>query len=441
MPSRSSRRCTATPRRKENDWAFHYLPKIDRKYSWTEIWDDMYHGHIKGLFAFGMNGVAIGPNSRKNIEALKKADWLVVCEIYPGRDQRVLEVARHHAGGDEERSRRPSIVCRARASPRRTARSSTPRAGCNGRTPRCRRRARRKLDQEILARIFLKVRELYQKEGGKFPDPDPEPVVELHRSAASVARRSRARRSTGARSPTSPIRRPGRRSRPASSCPASAGSATTAPRRAATGSIAGRGPRPARRSQRRGTDDPSGLGIYPELGMVVAGEPARPVQPRLVRCLRKALGSRAAAGLVERSRSSAGSATTSPTSRPDSPSERSHGPVHHESGRRRPPLRAARRRSPTDRSRSTTSRSRARSRIRCTRSSRPTLWSRSSHRRPTSTERSAEGFNIVCTTYRLTEHYHYWTKNNPMNVQLCPSRSSRSRRSWRMSWASAAANG
>jgi formate dehydrogenase major subunit len=33
---------------------------------------------------------------------------------------------------------------------------------------------------------------------------------------------------------------------------------------------------------------------------------------------------------------------------------------------------------------------------------------------------SADGYNIVCTTYRLTEHYHYWTKNNPMNVQLVP---------------------
>jgi formate dehydrogenase major subunit len=33
---------------------------------------------------------------------------------------------------------------------------------------------------------------------------------------------------------------------------------------------------------------------------------------------------------------------------------------------------------------------------------------------------TAEGFNIICTTYRLTEHYHYWTKNNPMNVQLIP---------------------
>jgi anaerobic selenocysteine-containing dehydrogenase len=31
-----------------------------------------------------------------------------------------------------------------------------------------------------------------------------------------------------------------------------------------------------------------------------------------------------------------------------------------------------------------------------------------------------DGFNIICTTYRLTEHYHYWTKNNPMNVQTGP---------------------
>ena len=33
---------------------------------------------------------------------------------------------------------------------------------------------------------------------------------------------------------------------------------------------------------------------------------------------------------------------------------------------------------------------------------------------------SEQGYTIVCTTYRLTEHYHYWTKNNPMNVQLVP---------------------
>ena len=68
---------------KENDWAFNHLPKIDRNYSWVNIWNDMYEGKVKGIFAFGMNGVMIGPDSQKNIDALKKADWLVVCEIYP----------------------------------------------------------------------------------------------------------------------------------------------------------------------------------------------------------------------------------------------------------------------------------------------------------------------------------------------------------------------
>src|SRR3984957_18157439 len=68
---------------KQNDFAFHYLPKIDRNYSWVNIWNDMYEGKIKGMFAFGMNGGMIGPDSEKNINALKKADWLVVCEIYP----------------------------------------------------------------------------------------------------------------------------------------------------------------------------------------------------------------------------------------------------------------------------------------------------------------------------------------------------------------------
>src|SRR5579862_8008904 len=66
---------------KDNDYAFHYLPKIDRNYSWVNIWNDMYEGKVKGIFAFGMNGVMIGPDSQKNIDALKKADWLVVCEI------------------------------------------------------------------------------------------------------------------------------------------------------------------------------------------------------------------------------------------------------------------------------------------------------------------------------------------------------------------------
>ena len=29
-------------------------------------------------------------------------------------------------------------------------------------------------------------------------------------------------------------------------------------------------------------------------------------------------------------------------------------------------------------------------------------------------------YPIICTTYRLTEHFHFWTKNNPYNVQIQP---------------------
>src|ERR1700692_4619570 len=68
---------------KENDWAYNYLPKVDREYSWVHIWDDMYRGKVRALVAFGMNGVMVGPDTNKNINALKKADWLVVGEIYP----------------------------------------------------------------------------------------------------------------------------------------------------------------------------------------------------------------------------------------------------------------------------------------------------------------------------------------------------------------------
>jgi formate dehydrogenase major subunit len=31
---------------------------------------------------------------------------------------------------------------------------------------------------------------------------------------------------------------------------------------------------------------------------------------------------------------------------------------------------------------------------------------------------TADEYPIICTTYRLTEHFHYWTKNNAYNTQL-----------------------
>src|ERR1700682_5444954 len=156
--------------KKENDWAYAYLPKVDREYSWAHIWDDMYQGKVKGLLAFGMNGVAIGPNSQKNIDALKKADWLAVCDIYPEETSDFwkspgiapdemknikTEVYRLPGAGFAEKD--GTFVNSARWLQWKWAAVPPP--------------GEAKLDQEILARIFLKVRELYRTEGGQFPDP------------------------------------------------------------------------------------------------------------------------------------------------------------------------------------------------------------------------------------------------------------------------------
>src|SRR5438309_1668143 len=155
---------------KQNGWAFDYLPKVDRNYSWVQLWDDMYNGIVQGMLAFGMKGVAIGPDSKKNIDALKKADWLVVGEIYPDETS---EFWKSPGITQDEMKQIQTTVYR------------LPCAGFAEKDGSFTNSARwllwkntalptpgdARLDQAIVAQIFLKVRDLYKKDGGKFPDP------------------------------------------------------------------------------------------------------------------------------------------------------------------------------------------------------------------------------------------------------------------------------
>ncbi len=180
----------------------------------------------------------IGPDSKKNIDALKKADWLVVCEIYPDETS---EFWQSPGITPEEMKKHPDhSLPPARRGVRRKGRHVR-QLGALAAMEECRAAAagRCRLDQEILAQIFLKVRELYQKEGGKFPDP----ILNLTwtYTIPTIPRWPKSRRrSTARRWPTSPTRKRNRRSRPASNCRHLPGCATTARRRAATGSTADR---------------------------------------------------------------------------------------------------------------------------------------------------------------------------------------------------------
>src|ERR1700751_5988783 len=155
---------------KQNSWAFDYLPKVDRNYSWVQMWDNMYRGNLKGMLAFGMNGVAIGPDSRKNIDALKKADFLVVGEIYPNETSDFWRAP--GITTDEMKQIQTTVYnlpCAGFAEKDGSMANSAPWALWKNTAVPSPGDAR--LDQAIVAQIFLKVRELYKKEGGKFPDP------------------------------------------------------------------------------------------------------------------------------------------------------------------------------------------------------------------------------------------------------------------------------
>ena len=299
---------------KENDWAFNYLPKIDRNYSWVNIWNDMYEGKIKGIFAFGMNGVMIGPDSNKNIDALKKADWLVVCEIYPDEtsefwrapgitadDQKKINTTVYRLPGAGFAEKDGTFVNSARWLQWKNVAVPPP--------------GQARLDQEILATIFLKVRELYQERRRQVPRSRSERVVRLHEPVQSVARRGRERnqRQSARRHHRSEDEHD-HQGRPATSrlCLAERRRHHTL-RQLALLRIMDRSRRHDSAPRDRRSVRPRHLS---QLGMVVAGESPRALQPRLVRSRRQTLGSFAPPGLVGRSQAKLGRQSTFPTSRP-----------------------------------------------------------------------------------------------------------------------------
>jgi formate dehydrogenase major subunit len=389
---------------KENNWAFDYLPKVDREYSWTHIWDDMYKEKVKGLIAFGMNAVAIGPNSQKTIDALKKAKFVVVCDIYPEEtsdfwrapgitpeETKAIQTEVYRLPGAGFAEKDGTFVNSARWLQWKWAAVPTP--------------GDAKLDQEILARIFLKVRELYRTEGGAFPDPILNLAwnytVPQNPSLSEVAKELNGRDlGTGQQLPGfAALKDDG-----STSCGnwIWCGSWTEA------GSLA----------QRRDNSDPSGLGLHPNWGWSwpmnrrvlynrascdVSGKPWDQSRPQIWwnEAQQKWVGNDV------------------PDFKPDSPPSDHMGPFIMNAegvGRIFAPLGAfadgpfPEFYEPTE--------SPVENALHPKRSKNPVV-----KRYNTAMDKYGtpeEGFNIICTTYRLTEHYHYWTKNNPMNVQLVP---------------------
>ena len=401
---------------KDNDWAFHYLPKIDRNYSWVNIWNDMYEGKIKGLFAFGMNGVMIGPDSTKNIEALKKADWLVVCEIYPDEtsefwrapgisadDQKKINTTVYRLPGAGFAEKDGSFTNSARWLQWKQIALPPP--------------GEARLDQDILATIYLKVRELYQKEGGTFADPVLNATFAYTNpyapSLAEVAKEVSGKALADITDPkTNQTIKSGQQ------VPGFAWLKDDGTTACGNWIYSGSWTEAGAMIQRRGTEDPSGLGIYPNWAW---SWPAN----------RRVLYNRASCDLNGKPWDSSRRqvwwdegkqlwlGNDIPDFKPDSAPKDHMGPfiMNPEGiGRLFVPLGGMadgpfpEHYEPIE--------SPIANPLHPHQSNNPVVKKYKTEFDKYGT--ADQGFNVICTTYRLTEHYHYWTKNNPMNVQLVP---------------------
>jgi formate dehydrogenase major subunit len=401
---------------KQNGFAFDFLPKVDRNYGWTQIWDNMYRGSVKGLFAFGMNGVMIGPDTQKNIDALKKADWLVVGEIYPDETS---EFWRAPGISKDEMKQIQTTVYR------------LPCAGFAEKDGSMTNSARwlqwknaavpppgdARLDQDIVAQIFLRVRDLYKKQGGKFPDA----VLSLtwsytdaqHPSLSEIAKEVNGKALADLTDPATQQTIKAGQQLPGFAWLKDDGT-TSCGNWIYCGSWTEAGPQLAR----RGTEDPSGLGIYPNWAW---SWPAN----------RRVLYNRASCDLdgkpwdperrqvwwSEPAQKWVGNDV--PDFKPDSHPKDHLGPfiMNPEGvGRIFAPLAAfadgpfPEHYEPIE--------SPVKNPLHPNQSSSPVIKRFSTPADKFGT--TEQGFTVVCTTYRMTEHYHYWTKNNPVNVQLVP---------------------
>ncbi|HEY2168017.1 MAG TPA: formate dehydrogenase-N subunit alpha [Candidatus Angelobacter sp.] len=402
--------------KKENDWAFNYLPKIDRKFSWVEQWDAMYAGKVKGLISFGMNGVAIGPNSEKNIDALKKAEWLVVCDIYPEetssfwespgisddeKKQIKTEVYRLPGAGFAEKD--GTFVNSARWLQWKWAAVPTP--------------GDSKLDQAILATIFLKVRDLYQKEGGKFPDailnatwayttPNSPSLTEV---AKEINGKALADLHDDKQTPTD--------WKAGQQLPGFAWLKDDGTTSSGNWLYCGSWPDAGSNTQRRDPADPSGLGIHPTWGWSwpmnrrvlynrascnLDGKPWDPSRKQV--WFNEATGKWAGNDVPDFKADSNPKDHMGPfimnpegvgrlfvplAGMADGPFPEHYEPVESPLVN---PFHPKQTNSPVVKR----------------------------YKSDMDKYGTSDKFPYPCTTYRLTEHYHYWTKNNPMNMQLVP---------------------
>ena len=250
---------------KENDWAYDWLPKLDKLYDVLQVFDLMYQGKINGYVCQGFNPLAAVPNKEKLVEGLSKLKFLVIIDPLATETSDFWQ--NHGELNEVDPAKIQTEVFRLPSSCFAEEDGSLDRLRPLAAVALEGRRAagRGEGGSEIIARALHAVRALYQKEGGTFPDP----ILNLtwdYKIATKPSPDELAREFNGKaladvpdpKDPTKIARQGGRAARRRSAHLRDDG--TTA---CGNWIYSGAYTQAGNMMARRDTSDPSGLGLYP----------------------------------------------------------------------------------------------------------------------------------------------------------------------------------
>ena len=156
----------------QNDFAYHYLPKLDvPAYDVLRYFEMMHQGNVTGYFCQGFNPMLAFPNRQKITESLSKLKWLVTMDPLETETSRFWE--NHGPYNDVNTAAIQTEVIQLPSTCFAEDDGSLTNSGrwlqwhWAGVTPP----GEAKHDTWIMAQIYRRLRALYEKEGGPFPDP------------------------------------------------------------------------------------------------------------------------------------------------------------------------------------------------------------------------------------------------------------------------------
>jgi len=161
----------------ENAFAYDYLPKLDvPSYDVLRAFELMHQGKMNGYFCQGFNPLLAVPNRKKLTAALSKLKYLVTMDPLDTETARFWE--NHGAYNEVDPSQIKTEVIQLPSTCFAEDEGSLTNSGrwlqwhWAGGTPP----GEAKRDNWIMAQLYMRLKALYQKEGG----PVPEPILNLH---------------------------------------------------------------------------------------------------------------------------------------------------------------------------------------------------------------------------------------------------------------------